>query len=106
MKVVRGWWMSRTTVWLIWTTSACRGVPDIETFLQERSQQASVAGGAGDGTAETRGESERREVSALSVPVGRADSDPSTASTTDTDQLSGEDSPVVPSGKAAHGLSD
>lgn len=50
-------------------------------LFQERSQQASVAGGAGDGTAETTGSCEGGTVDAPSIPVRRADSDSRATST-------------------------
>ena len=77
-----------------------------DAFLQERSQQAPAAGGAGDGTAETTGSSEAGTVDDPSVPAGTADSDSSSASTTDTDQESGVDPPAVLSMREAHELND
>ena len=71
-----------------------------------RAFTTGVAGVVGDGTAETTGSSEGGTVGDPSVPVGRADSDSSAASTTDTAQGSGVDPPAVLSRRAAHELSD
>ena len=46
---------------------------DQHAFLQERSQEAPVAGDAGDGTAETMDSSQGGAVDAFSVPAGRAE---------------------------------
>ena len=78
---------------------------DVNVFMQERSQQASVAGEAVDRTAETTGSSEGGAVGDPLVPVGRADSDSSAASATDTDQGNGDNPSVVLSVRTAHGLS-
>ena len=93
--------------------------------LQERSQEAPVAGDAGDGTAKTMDSSlggavdassvpaERAEtvetmdsskggaVDASSVPARRAESGSDASTASGTDQGNGEDPPAVRSGRAA-----
>ena len=46
---------------------------DLHAFLRERSQEAPVAGDAGDGTAETMDSSQGGAVDASLVPAGRAE---------------------------------
>ena len=96
---------------------------------EERAQQASAAGEAGDGTAktmgssqggavdassapkgivetaETMGSSQGGVVNASSVPAGRAESDPGAASASDTGERNGEDPPAVLLGRSTHELS-
>ena len=69
---------------------------DRHVFLQERSQEAPVAGDAGDGTAETMDSSQGGAVDASSVPAGRAE----TVETMDSSEGSAVDASSVPAGKA------
>ena len=102
---------------------------DLHAFVRDRSQEASVAGDAGDVTAETVDSSQGGAVDASLVPVeraetvdtmnlsqggavdaspvpgGRAESDSDIPATSGTDQRSGEDPPVILSERAAHELS-
>ena len=102
---------------------------DLYAFLRERSQEAPVAGDAGDGTAEMMDSSQRGAVDASSVPAGtaetvntmdssqggavdassvpawRADSDSGASAASGTDQGNGDDPPAVLSGRAANELS-
>lgn len=55
-------------------------------------------------TTVTIGSSQVGAVDASSAPKGRAESDPSAASASHTDQGNGEDPPVVLSGRALHQL--
>ena len=63
--------------------------------MQERSQEAPVAGDAGDGTAETMGSSQGGAVDASLVPTGRA----GTVETMDSSQGGAVDPSSVPAGR-------
>ena len=78
---------------------------DLHAFLQERSQEASVADDAGDGTAETMDSSQGGAVDTSSVPAERDESGSDASATSGTDQGNGEGPPAVLSGRAAHQLS-
>lgn len=70
----------------------------MDAFLRERTQQVPAAGDVDDGIAGTISSSEEGAVGAvgtLTVPAGKADSDPSAASTPRTGQGYGEDPPAV-----------
>ena len=72
---------------------------DLHAFLRERSQEAPVAGDAGDGTAGTMDSSQSGAVDASSVPEGRAE----TVETTDSSQGGAVDASSIPAGKAEIG---
>lgn len=79
---------------------------DLDAFLHGRTQQATAAGDADDGTAQTIGSPQGGSVDVPSASAGRADSEPSAASTPDIDEGHGEDPLRVLSGRAVHELSD
>ena len=78
---------------------------DLRACLQERAQAVSVAGDAGDGTAETIDSSQGSAIDASSVPTERAKSNSGASAASGTDQGSGDDLPVVLVRRDAYKLS-